>query len=467
MDCFTRYPYAIPLRQKTATEVGEALISCVFSHTGMPFTVHSDNDSALTSKAMAHVWWTLGIHKTQIAYRNPEGNAPVERFMRYLNQTLTIMLPRYNQWPRILPLIMFAYRVLPHATTLYSPFFLQYGRDPLLPVNSTLQEPQDLVASTEPCVAYARNMVSIMKEVFTNVRRRQDLVSRKNAEVRDVNRQHIEYQEGDPVWYWDPKSVLGLTSDTRPDRQTALLERNVPSKWQFPWSGPHRITSRTGDKVYRIWHDFRQKHISVTVRDLKLYHPFIPLVLPDPILQRKLRVARRPRVPKVVPTPEAPDTTTPVHPSRLTRPDPFPFMGPEDHARLQTNDLCVVRLRDDEYQPIGIMRFLSRDHDQLIMQYLGCINLDYRAEVFVKHLFQNSWFQPSTQQIYYKMAKLHRSHIPVTNRFTNQEILVSDLIAFPFGLQGNFALPHNVRKVVQYCHEQVACSVEAEPAPDP
>ena len=87
---------------------------------------------------MSAVWWALGIRKTQTAYRNPEGNAPVERFMRYLNQSLTIMLPRYDQWPRILPLILFAYRVLPHATTLYSPFFLQYGRDPLLPINASL-----------------------------------------------------------------------------------------------------------------------------------------------------------------------------------------------------------------------------------------------------------------------------------------------------------------------------------------
>jgi hypothetical protein len=383
--------------------------------------------------------------------------------MAYLNQALTIMLPRYDQWPRILPLIMFAYRVLPHATTLYSPFFLQYGRDPLLPVNSTLAEPQQLEASAVHCADYAKKMVSIMKEVFVNVRRRQELVSRKNAETKDVGRHDVEYQTGDPVWMWDPRSVLGLTSETRPDRETAQLEKNVPKKWQYSWSGPHRIVSRTSDKIYRIWHDFRKKFIPVTVRDLKIYHPFIPLSLPDPIQHRILRVKRRPRVPKIVLKPEdaSSDTLTELPAEPLIS----PFYGPKDHAHLQANDLCVVRLRDDEYQPIGIMRFLSQEGEQLTMQYLGCLKLDYRAEHFTKQLFQSSWYQPSTQQIYYKMLPLHRSHLAVTNRFTNQEILVSDLIAFPFGLLGNFGLPEAIRKIVRQCHDLVACPAE-EPGPE-
>ena len=97
LDCFTRYPYALPLRSKTAEHVAEALIGGVFSHTSCPVTVHSDTDPALTGEAMTLVWKLLGIRKTQIAYRNPEGNAPVERFMRYLNQSLTILLPNYTQ----------------------------------------------------------------------------------------------------------------------------------------------------------------------------------------------------------------------------------------------------------------------------------------------------------------------------------------------------------------------------------
>jgi hypothetical protein len=420
---------------------------------------------------MKIVWRKFGIEKTQTAYRNPEGNAPVERFMRYLNQSLTIMLPKYNQWPHILPMILFAYRVLPHSTTLYSPFFLQYGRDPLLPVNSTLLQPVDLEVSSEPCVQYADQLISVMQNVFATVRRRQDLVSRKNAEVKDAKRHSVEYQNGDPVWYFDPQSVLGLTSETRPERLGRELERAVPHKWQYAWSGPHRIAGRINDKVYRIWHDFRKKHISVTVRDLKPYHPFIPLTLPDPILHRKFRI---PRIPRVRSAPAVSDETSSAVPGVSAAapssivgpvlPEPFPFLGPEDHLRLRLNDLCVVRLREDLYQPIGVMRFLSRDKNQLVMQYLGCIKLDYRSDVFVKQLFQNSWYQPTTRQIYYKMVKLHRSHVPVTNMFTNQEILISDLIAFPFGLQVNYALPSVVRKVILYHHHRIAAVAKNAPS---
>ena len=45
------------------------------------------------------------------------------------------------------------------------------------------------------------------------------------------------------------------------------------------------------------------------------------------------------------------------------------FFGLKDADKLAENDLCLVRLRDDPYQPLGIMRFLSRgENASLTMQ---------------------------------------------------------------------------------------------------
>jgi hypothetical protein len=366
----------------------------------------------------------------------------------------------------MLPLILFAYRVLPHSTTRYSPFFLQYGREPRLPIEASYTiQPEDLEIKDHNTVEYAQSMVDIMKRTFKQVRYRQNLVSLRNAELKDANRvPAVEYRVNDPVWYHEPNSVLGLVSSTRPTR--LIDEHAIPSKWRYTWSGPHRISGRTSDKVYRIWHDFRKIFINATSRDLKLYHPFEPLTTPEVVSCRKRR--------KLLPGPEKIEDKAPLSPpekKRRLEQDPTEsklpssplklateklLFGPKDADKLAENDLCLVRLRDDPYQPLGIMRFLSRgENTSLTMQYLGCYDLDYRPEVFARQKFQNSWYQPSTQQVYYKHGKLHSLHIPVTNVFSNQEILVKDIIAFPFGLRNNFTLPPHIRELILSKHAEL------------
>jgi hypothetical protein len=404
---------------------------------------------------MTIVWRLLGIHKTQIAYRNPEGNAPVERFMRYLNQTLSILLPQYDQWPRILPLILFAYRVLPHSTTRYSPFFLQYGRKPRLPIESSYQiQPEDLAIPDADTVRYAQNMIDVMKETFKQVRHRQNEVSLRNAELTDAHRvAAVDYQINDPVWYYEPGSVLGLVSSTRPTRLDD--ERSIPSKWKYAWTGPHRITSRTNDKVFRIWHDFRKAFINATSRDLKLYQPFEPLTVPEIVSYRKRRklLQRTEKIGEDVP-PVPRKRKLPKAAARSPSAEPKPrvenaLLGPRDIDKLKINELCVVRLRKDEYQPFGIMRYLAQgENGSLTLQYLGNYSLDHRIEVFVKQTFQNSWYQPSTREMYYKQGKLHHLHVPITNAFSKEEVLTSDIVAFPIYLRNNYSLPSHVQKLI-------------------
>ena len=363
-----------------------------------------------------------------------------------------------------LPLILFAYRVLPHSTTRYSPFFLQYGRKPRLPLESSYTiQPEDLTIRDANTVSYAQDMIAVMKRTFEQVRHRQNVVSLRNAELKDVHRvASVEYQINDPVWYHEPHSVLGLVSTTRPTRLDD--EHSVPSKWRYTWTGPHRITSRTNDKVYRLWHDFRKIFINATSRDLKLYHPFAPLTVPEIISYRKRRrllqgtqkvesddppTPHKRKLPKV--------TTHPVSPAPESGPkDEETLLGPHDTHRLVANDLCLVRLRKDDYQPFGIMRYLSRgENDSLTLQYLGCYSLDCRIEVFVKHKFLNAWYQPSTRQMYYKQGKQHSLHVPITNTFSNEEVLTSDILAFPIKLRNNYSLPLRIQQLILEEHGKV------------
>ena len=48
-----------------------------------------------------------------------------------------------QDWGLKLPIILFAYRPTPQASTGESPFFLLYGRDPRLPTEAALSPPVD------------------------------------------------------------------------------------------------------------------------------------------------------------------------------------------------------------------------------------------------------------------------------------------------------------------------------------
>ena len=80
---------------------------------------------------------------TTIMATNHNGNAIAERMMRYMNASFTITLRRYSEWERVLPLILFAYRTMVHDTTGFSPFYLMFGRDPILPLVFSWMPPSE------------------------------------------------------------------------------------------------------------------------------------------------------------------------------------------------------------------------------------------------------------------------------------------------------------------------------------
>ena len=88
---------------------------------------------------MKEVEELLGFHKVNITAYHPQTDGLVERF----NRTLTAMLAKTvetggKDWDEHLPYVLFAYRASQQDSTLESPFFLMYGRDPRLPTPAAL-----------------------------------------------------------------------------------------------------------------------------------------------------------------------------------------------------------------------------------------------------------------------------------------------------------------------------------------
>lgn len=87
-DLFTKYAWAIPTLDQTATTTATALWKTVFQPFGCPEILHSDQGPNFESRVIRELCLLYGCRKTHTTPYHPQGNGGCERF----NQTLLSLL---------------------------------------------------------------------------------------------------------------------------------------------------------------------------------------------------------------------------------------------------------------------------------------------------------------------------------------------------------------------------------------
>ena len=139
MDYLTKWPEVFPVSDQSAATVARLLVEEIVSRHGVPTEVLSDRGRAFLSGLMKEIERLLGFHELNTSAYHPQTDGLVEGF----NRTLTTMLAKTvekggKNWDRRLPFVLFAYRASQQQSTQESPFYLLYGRDPRLPIDSLL-----------------------------------------------------------------------------------------------------------------------------------------------------------------------------------------------------------------------------------------------------------------------------------------------------------------------------------------
>lgn len=109
------------------------------SRHGVPSELLSDRRQAFLSGLLKEVERVLGYRKVNTMAYHPQTDGLVERFNRTLISMLAKTVERDGKdWDQQLPFVLFAYRASQQQSTLESPFFLLYGRDPCLPTQTVM-----------------------------------------------------------------------------------------------------------------------------------------------------------------------------------------------------------------------------------------------------------------------------------------------------------------------------------------
>ena len=147
------YIFCVPLKTKTAEEVVQVYIDNIYSKFGGSMKILSDNGTEFKNKIFEQVAKELGIvHKLYTHPYHPASNGRIEGFHAFLKACIAKHIAPQLEWDVLVPLACAAYNFIPNEHSKESPFFLMFGRDPVLPLNTLL----------EPKIRYLGNDVNVL-----------------------------------------------------------------------------------------------------------------------------------------------------------------------------------------------------------------------------------------------------------------------------------------------------------------
>ena len=238
IDMFTSWPEAIPLRTLTAEETVKAITKVITRH-GCPQIILSDQGTSFTSKLFSHVCKYFNItHRTSSAYHH-QTIEKVERFHKFMENSLsTVVRKDQRNWPNFIDSCLFVYRVSYNRTLCEVPFFLLYGRDPILPQDLMVETPKSSLREirAEELDIYKSRLLGTIKHAHDKLERDKEITRNKYKEYYDKTHREINYHVGDLVKVHFPTS------------EKPGLSYKLGSRWR----GPYKIVAKIDVNTYRV-----------------------------------------------------------------------------------------------------------------------------------------------------------------------------------------------------------------------
>ena len=162
----------------------------------------------------------LGVeYKIYSSPYRPQSNGRVESFNYFLKVCIAKHIAPQLEWDDIVPLACAAYNFLPNEHSRESPFFLMFGRDPLLPLTKLLK----------PKIRYLGNYENILS-----------LKALKNMYQLVATNLKCAREKRQPKIYVEPKLKEG---------DLVLIKDHTAKAFQPRFKGNFRVVTQRGNQV--------------------------------------------------------------------------------------------------------------------------------------------------------------------------------------------------------------------------
>ena len=162
-----------------------------------------------------------------------------------------------DDWPELLPSIMMAYRMTPATqSTQHSPFFLLFGREMRLPIDTSLTPKSTLSANFKTHLSNVLQNLEIARKIAAeNIKNAQE----KYKEQYDKRTEEPKYSPADRVWLYCTKVPVGMAPK---------LHKKCVGPYYIVYLGPHN--------TYKLRRCGDNKEVKVLVNATRLKPYFDP-----------------------------------------------------------------------------------------------------------------------------------------------------------------------------------------------
>ena len=196
VDWYSGWPEALPVPDKTAETVADLIIEQIFPRFGCPLQIVSDNGTENVNKVVRETLAKLKIDHVLRSVYHPQSNAKVERFHITLHDILTKMVAGDQQaWDLCLNQTLAAIRFNVSESSKFSPFYLLYNRDVVLPVDNLLKPRRKYLSEDFHQMALQEQHKS-----FVHVRNHLEKAKKRQAKYANKGSKTVEFQVGDTVY---------------------------------------------------------------------------------------------------------------------------------------------------------------------------------------------------------------------------------------------------------------------------
>jgi hypothetical protein len=196
VDRFSKMTHLIPCTQTiTAVQVAQLVYDQVIRLHGFPEAIVSDRDSKFTSIFWNALWKLSGTQLKMSASYHPQTDGQTEIVNRLVQDILCAYVSADRKdWDRHLTAVEIAINSSKHASTGYTPFFLNHKQEIRLPFTVAMKEAVD--ASHVPAAA---EMISTMAANDETARSRMAEAQRRQKAAADQHRLQTVYAVNDQV----------------------------------------------------------------------------------------------------------------------------------------------------------------------------------------------------------------------------------------------------------------------------
>ena len=142
----------------------------VYCWFGGSYKILTDNGTEFKNDLIDQVAKELGVeHKIFTPPYHPQSNGKIEAFHYFLKACIGKHINQLEELAEVVPLACAAYNFLPNEYSRESPFFLMFGRDPILPLNKLLQ-PKIRYLGNDENILSLETLKNLYELVATNLR---------------------------------------------------------------------------------------------------------------------------------------------------------------------------------------------------------------------------------------------------------------------------------------------------------